>query len=89
MSPKSLSHIYYAPCQQWRVDYPFQRARSKFAVEKMPAHTGHIAHNLIILRHISLGFIRLGPVKRKDSIKVLSLIASQQLPIVTGSIDQP
>ena len=76
MSPKSLSHIYYASCQQWRVDYPFYHARIKFAVEKMPAHTGHIAHNIIILRHISLSFIHLDPVKRKDSIKIRRLIAA-------------
>ena len=35
-----------------------------FADDQMRARTGHAAHNLAILKHITLNLIRLDPVKR-------------------------
>lgn len=40
------------------------------------ARTGFAAHNLSLLKHISLNLIRLDPVKRKGGIKARRLIAS-------------
>ena len=45
-------------------------------VEKDHARTGHAAHNLAVLRHITLNLIRLDPVKRKGGIKARRLIAA-------------
>ena len=42
----------------------------------MRARTGHAAHNLAALRHITLNLIRLDPVKRKGGIKARRLIAA-------------
>ena len=36
-----------------------------FADDQMRARTGHAAHNLAVLKHITLNLIRLDPVKRK------------------------
>jgi predicted transposase YbfD/YdcC len=47
-----------------------------FADDQMRARTGHAAHNLAILRHITLNLIRLDPVKRKGGIKARRLIAA-------------
>ena len=46
-----------------------------FADDQMRARTGHAAHNLAILKHITLNLIRLDPVKRKGGIKARRLIA--------------
>jgi len=42
----------------------------------MRARTGHAAHNLAVLRHITLNLIRLDPTPRKGSIKARRLIAA-------------
>lgn len=47
-----------------------------FADDQMRARTGHAAHNLAVLRHITLNLIRLDPVKRKGGIKARRLIAA-------------
>jgi predicted transposase YbfD/YdcC len=47
-----------------------------FADDQMRARTGHAAHNLALLRHITLNLIRLDPVKRKGGIKARRLIAA-------------
>lgn len=44
-----------------------------FADEQMRART---AHNLAILKHISLNLIRLDPIPRKGGIQVRRLIAN-------------
>ena len=38
--------------------------------------TGHAAHNLAVLRHITFNLIRLDPIKRKTGIKARRLIAA-------------
>lgn len=47
-----------------------------FADDQMRARTGHAAHNLAILKHITLNLIRLDPTKRKGGIKARRLIAA-------------
>jgi predicted transposase YbfD/YdcC len=47
-----------------------------FNDDQMRARTGHAAHNLAILKHITLNLIRLDPVKRKGGIKARRFIAA-------------
>jgi predicted transposase YbfD/YdcC len=47
-----------------------------FADDQMRARTGHAAHNLAILKHITMNLIRLDPLPRKGGIKVRRLIAA-------------
>jgi len=47
-----------------------------FNDDQMRARTRHAAHNLAILKHITLNLIRLDPVKRKGGIKARRLIAA-------------
>jgi len=46
-----------------------------FGDDQMRAREGYAAHNLAILKHITLNLIRLDPIPRKGSIKVRRLIA--------------
>ena len=47
-----------------------------FADDQMRARTGHAAHNLAVLKHITMNLIRLDPIPRKGGIKVRRLIAA-------------
>lgn len=47
-----------------------------FADDQMRARSGHAAHNLAVLKHITLNLIRLDPIKRKGGIKASRLIAA-------------
>jgi predicted transposase YbfD/YdcC len=47
-----------------------------FADDQMRARTKHSAHNLAILKHITLNLIRLDPIRRKGGIKARRLIAA-------------
>jgi hypothetical protein len=47
-----------------------------FGDDQMRARTGFAAHNLALLKHISLNLIRLAPVKRKGGIKARRFIAA-------------
>lgn len=47
-----------------------------FADDQMRARTGHAAHNLAVLKHITLNLIRLDPTPRKGGIKARGLIAA-------------
>lgn len=47
-----------------------------FADDQMRVRTGHAAHNLAVLRHITLNLIRLDPLPRKGGIKARRLIAA-------------
>lgn len=47
-----------------------------FGDDQMCARTGHAAHNLAVLKHITLNLIRLDPIPRKGGIKVRRLIAA-------------
>ena len=47
-----------------------------FADDQMRTRTKHAAHNLAILKHITLNLIRLDPIKRKGGIKARRFIAA-------------
>ena len=47
-----------------------------FNDDQMRARTGHSAHNLATLKHITLNLIRMDPIKRKGGIKARRLIAA-------------
>lgn len=47
-----------------------------FDDDQMRARTGHAAHNLAVLKHITLNLIRLDPTQRKGGIKARRLIAA-------------
>ncbi len=47
-----------------------------FADDQMRARTGYAAHNLAVLKRITLNIIRLDPIKRKGGIKARRLIAA-------------
>lgn len=47
-----------------------------FADDQMRARTGHAAHNLAVLKHITMNLISIDPVPRKGGIKVRRLIAA-------------
>ncbi len=47
-----------------------------FADDRMRARTGHAAHNLAVLKHITLNLIRLDSNPRKGGIKARRLIAA-------------
>lgn len=47
-----------------------------FADDQMRARSGHAAHNLAILKQITLNLIRLDPIKRKGGIKARRFIAA-------------
>lgn len=47
-----------------------------FADDQMRVRTGHAAHNLAVLKHITMNLIRIDPVPRKGGIKVRRLIAA-------------
>lgn len=51
-----------------------------FGDDQMRARVGHAAHNLAILKHITLNLIRLDPIKRKGGIKARRLIAATSDP---------
>jgi len=56
-------------CLHWCMDVAF-------ADDQMRARTGHAAHNLAVLKHITLNLIRLDPTPRKGGIKARRLIAA-------------
>jgi predicted transposase YbfD/YdcC len=47
-----------------------------FADDQMRVRTGHAAHNLAILKHLTLNLIRLDPIKRKGGIRARRFIAA-------------
>ncbi len=47
-----------------------------FADDQMRARSGHAAHNLAMLKHITLNLIRLDPIKRKGGIRARRFIAA-------------
>jgi len=46
------------------------------ADDQMRARSGHAAHNMAVLKHITLNLIRLDPSPRKGGIKARRLIAA-------------
>jgi predicted transposase YbfD/YdcC len=63
--------------QHWAVENKLHWCMDvAFADDQMRARTGHAAHNLAVLKHITMNLIRLDPVSRKGGIKVRRLIAA-------------
>jgi hypothetical protein len=50
-----------------------------FNDDQMRARTGHAAHNLATLKHMTLNLTRIDPVKRKGEIKARRPDHSEQL----------
>ena len=51
-----------------------------FNDDQMRVRTRHAAHNLVVLKHITMNLIRLDPVKRKGGVKARRLIAATSDP---------
>jgi hypothetical protein len=47
----------------------------------MRARTKHAAHNLAVLKHMTVNLIRLDPIPRKGGIKLRRLIAANLISI--------
>ena len=66
-----------AICAHWSVENRLHWCMDvAFADDQMRARTGHAAHNLAVLKHITLNLIRLDPTPRKGGIKARRLIAA-------------
>lgn len=63
--------------QHWTVENSLHWCMDvAFADDQMRARTGHAAHNLAILKQITLNLIRLDPIKRKGGIRARRFIAA-------------
>ena len=75
--PPDASRIGHAVRSHWSVENRLHWSMDvSFNDDQMRARTGHAAHNLAVLKHITLNLIRLDPVKRKGGIKARRLIAA-------------
>ena len=63
------SHWAVENCLHWSMDVSFND-------DQMRARTKASAHNLAVLKHITLNLIRLDPIKRKGGLKARRLIAA-------------
>lgn len=70
-------HLARAIRAHWRIENRLHWCMDvAFADDQMRARTGHAAHNLAVLKHITLNLIRLDPTPRKGGIKARRLIAA-------------
>lgn len=75
--PVDAQRIGSAIRQHWAVENRLHWCMDVvFADDQMRARTGHAAHNLAVLKHITMNLIRIDPVPRKGGIKVRRLIAA-------------
>lgn len=75
--PADAERIGNAVRQHWAVENRLHWCMDvAFADDQMRARTGHAAHNLAVLKHITMNLIRLDPTPRKGGIKVRRLIAA-------------
>ncbi len=75
--PVDAQRIGSAIRQHWAVENSLHWCMDVvFADDQMRARTGHAAHNLAVLKHITMNLIRIDPVPRKGGIKVRRLIAA-------------
>lgn len=71
------ARLAHAVRQHWRVENSLHWCMDvAFADDQMRARSGHAAHNLAVLKQLTLNLIRLDPTKRKGSIKTRRLIAA-------------
>ncbi|TXG93499.1 MAG: ISAs1 family transposase, partial [Rhodocyclaceae bacterium] len=75
--PADAPRIGSAIRQHWAVENRLHWCMDvAFADDQMRLRTGYAAHNLAVLKHITMNLIRLDPVPRKGGIKVRRLIAA-------------
>ena len=75
--PADAQRLSRAIRSHWRVENRLHWCMDvAFADDQMRARTGHAAHNLAVLKHITLNLIRLDPTPRKGGIKARRLIAA-------------
>ena len=75
--PADASRLLAAIRAHWTVENRLHWCMDvAFADDQMRARTKHAAHNLAILKHITLNLIRLDPIKRKGGIKARRFIAA-------------
>ncbi len=75
--PPDAERLIHAIRAHWRVENCLHWCMDVvFADDQMRARTGHAAHNLAVLKHITLNLIRLDPTPRKGGIKARRLIAA-------------
>lgn len=75
--PADATRIASAIRQHWAVENSLHWCMDVvFGDDQMRARTGHAAHNLSLLKHITMNLIRLDPIPRKGGIKVRRLIAA-------------
>jgi len=75
--PPDASRLAQAIRSHWSVENRLHWCLDvAFADDQMRARTGHAAHNLAVLKQLTLNLIRLAPVHRKGGIKARRLIAA-------------
>ena len=75
--PADANHLARAVRDHWTVENRLHWCMDvAFADDQMRVRTRHAAHNLAILKHITLNLIRLDPVKRKGGIRARRFIAA-------------
>ncbi|AVZ78769.1 ISAs1 family transposase [Zoogloeaceae bacteirum Par-f-2] len=75
--PADAARLAHAVRQHWKVENCLHWCMDVvFADDQMRARTGHAAHNLAVLKQLTLNLIRLDPTPRKGGIKARRLIAS-------------
>jgi predicted transposase YbfD/YdcC len=75
--PPDASHLATAIREHWHIENRLHWCMDViFADDPMRARTHYAAHNLAVLKQLTLNLIRLNPAPRKDGIKVQRLIAS-------------
>ena len=75
--PAEASRLLSAIRAHWTVENRLHWCMDvAFADDQMLARTQHAAHNLAILKHLTLNLIRLDPIKRKGGIKPRRFIAA-------------
>ena len=75
--PAEAARLAYAVRQHWKVENCLHWCMDvAFADDQMRARPGHAAHNLSVLKQLTLNLIRLDPTQRKGGIKARRLIAA-------------
>jgi len=75
--PPDAQRLAHAVRSHWAVENRLHWCMDVvFGDDQMRARTGHAAHNLAVLKHITLNLIRLDPIPRKGGIKLRRLIAA-------------
>ena len=75
--PANAQNLAQAVRSHWAVENRLHWCMDvAFADDQMRARSGHAAHNLAVLKHLTLNLIRLDSSQRKGGIKARRLIAA-------------